>query len=176
AWLPSAIIRPRSAVKLLAATVLVAAFVPAMPSTPPSGAAARTSGPPARTSEPQVRAAPRAACARTPGRTPAHAHAPADARLRPGGTHARERNELTPGQAARVERQLDRILRSLGLGPAQGPTGERRSSGENLRTSLRLMQQITVPVHFHVLHDGPKGNVSDALIRRQIRTLNDSYG
>ncbi|XRQ05983.1 zinc metalloprotease [Actinomadura welshii] len=131
--------------KLLAATVLLAAFVPAMPSAPsaPSPEAARADD-----------------CA----------HAPADARLRPGGAHTGDHGELTPGEAAAVELHLNRILRSLGLAPADGP--EAGSAGEDLRAA----PQISIPVHFHVLHDGAKGNVSDEMVKRQISTLNASYG
>lgn len=133
--------------KLLAATVLLAAFVPAMPSTP-------------STSRPTAETLSQDDCT--------HAHT--SARLRPGVHGHRDRNELTPGQAETVERQLNRILRSLGLGPAD-ETSARRS-----REHLRTAQQISIPVHFHVLHDGANGNVSDALVERQISTLNDSYG
>lgn len=125
--------------KLLAATALIAALVPAVPSGAPPEIARRND------------------CAH------------ADARLRPGadGAFGRERNDLTPGQAAAVEQQLNRILRGLGLSPADSrPTGE----------TLRAAQQIRIPVYFHVLHDGPRGNVSDALVERQISTLNASYG
>ncbi|TDC68886.1 zinc metalloprotease [Actinomadura sp. GC306] len=88
-------------------------------------------------------------------------HEHADARhRRPHG----DRNELTPAEAATVEQRLNEILHSLGL--AGGPTGE------NFRTA----EQISIPVYFHVLHSGAKGNVSNALIQRQIKTLNDSYG
>ncbi len=34
----------------------------------------------------------------------------------------------------------------------------------------------TVPVYFHVIHDGGVGNVSDAVIRSQIRVLNTTFG
>jgi Pregnancy-associated plasma protein-A len=34
----------------------------------------------------------------------------------------------------------------------------------------------TVPVYFHVIHDGGTGNVSDAAIRSQIRVLNTTFG
>ena len=131
--------------KLLAATALIAAFVPAMPSGPS----------PETTREDDC----------------VHAHAPADARLRPGadGAHGRDRNDLTPVQATAVERQLDEILRSLGERPADETEG--RSAGHDLRAA----PQIRVPVYFHVLHDGKKGNVSNAAVKRQVSTLNASY-
>lgn len=130
--------------KLLAATALIAAFVPAMPSGPaPDAAAARPDD-----------------CAN------------ASARLRPGG-HGEERNELTPAQAAGVEQRLNQILARLGLGPAHAPEAlEGQSTGRDLRD----VRQISIPVYFHVLHDGAEGNVSTATVRRQISTLNASYG
>jgi hypothetical protein len=141
-------------VKLLAATALIAAFVPAL-AAPPSPV-------PASGASPET--------VRLDDCTHAHAHEHADARLRRPGGHGGDRNELTPAEAATVEQRLNRILRSLGLGPADVPEG--RSPGANLRAA----QQISIPVHFHVLHDGAKGNVSDAMVERQIKTLNDSYG
>ncbi|MFC0038107.1 M43 family zinc metalloprotease [Actinomadura rayongensis] len=75
-------------------------------------------------------------------------------RVRSGTPPGVERNELTPGQAAAVERALTRLTRSL---------GERRAAP-------------TIPVYFHVLHAGKRGNVSDAAIRRQIAAMNAAYG
>ncbi|WUI00448.1 zinc metalloprotease [Spirillospora sp. NBC_00431] len=136
--------------KLLAVTALIAAVVPAMPSDPPPATATRPD-------------------ATRHGDCADGAHA--DARLRPGG-HGHEHNELTPGQAAAVEQQLNRILDGLGLdlGPADGTRGESTARG------LRAAAPISIPVYFHVLHDGSKGNVSTAEVNRQISTLNASYG
>ncbi|WP_233525869.1 zinc metalloprotease [Actinomadura spongiicola] len=89
----------------------------------------------------------------------------ADARLRPGTHDHREHNDLTPREAADVEQRLDRVLRGLGIDP------DRQSTG----AALRVAAPLHVPVYFHVLHNGAKGNVSAAAIERQISTLNDSY-
>ncbi|MFI0370237.1 zinc metalloprotease [Actinomadura sp. 1N219] len=153
--------------KLLAITALIAAAVPALPSGPPptavgTGAAGTVAG-----------------AARLGSAHQGHAHrddcvdagADAGARLRPGG-HGREHNDLTPGQAAAVEQQLNRILDGLGLdlGPADGTGGQSTGGG------LRAAEPISIPVYFHVLHDGSQGNVSMEAVKRQINTLNDSYG
>ncbi|WP_312874804.1 zinc metalloprotease [Actinomadura litoris] len=131
--------------KLLAAA-LIAALVPAVPSMQAA---------PAGAPGPGTAAAGRADCASP------------EARLRPGA-QVRERNDLTPGQAAATERGLDRILTRLGLAGPGAPASP--------RAAKRLAAPINVPVYFHVLHDGASGNVSDAGIRRQITVLNDSYG
>jgi hypothetical protein len=123
-------------VKLLAATVLIAALVPAAPSGPTL-------------------------------RGPSDACAHPEARLRTGG-HGQERNDLTPAQAATVEQRLNQILDGLGVSPGEND----QSDGSDLRTAA----QITVPVYFHVIHDGAKGNVSAAEVERQISTMNASYG
>ncbi|MEO3826782.1 zinc metalloprotease [Actinomadura sp. B10D3] len=94
-----------------------------------------------------------------------------EARLRTGG-HGVELNELTPTEAASVERDLDQVLDGLGL--AAGSAG--RPDGTTDRADLQRAAQLTIPVYFHVIHDGAKGNVSAAAVKRQINTLNASYG
>jgi Pregnancy-associated plasma protein-A len=86
---------------------------------------------------------------------------PAQARLRPGphGTH--ERNEASPAQVAAVEREIDRLLARLR--PRE-------------RDRARRTSRVVVPVYFHVLHDGPNGNVPGATIRHQVDVLNQAYG
>lgn len=137
--------------KLFAATVLLAAVVPALPSA--------VASPPG---------AMRPQAARAGDCVTADASHP-NARLRPGA-HVRERNELSLAQAADVEQNLNRILDGLGLSPADDPHGQ--STGRDLRGAA----QISIPVYFHVLHDGEAGNVSAAAISSQINTLNASYG
>ncbi|MFI0405229.1 zinc metalloprotease [Actinomadura sp. 3N508] len=140
--------------KLLAIAALIAAAVPAaVPSGPPPGTAVQAAG------AARLGAAHQDDCVDTN----------AGARLRPGG-HGREHNDLTPGQAAAVEQQLNRILDGLGLGPA-GATDAQSTGAE-----LRAAEPIDIPVYFHVLHDGSEGNVSRAAVERQISTLNGSYG
>ncbi|WP_433464641.1 zinc metalloprotease [Spirillospora sp. CA-128828] len=127
--------------KLLAAAALLAALVPAAPSGPSLGA--------------------------RHGRLDDCAHP--EARLRTGA-HGRERNDLTPAQAASVEQRLNRILAGLDLGTAD------RTDGSTNRAGLRRATQISIPVYFHVIHDGARGNVSTGEVMRQIGTLNASYG
>ncbi|MFA1549083.1 zinc metalloprotease [Actinomadura chokoriensis] len=91
-----------------------------------------------------------------------------EARLRTGG-RGMERNDLTPAQAATVEQRLNRVLDGLRLG---GQGADAQSDGAGIRTAA----QITVPVYFHVIHDGAKGNVSTEEVNRQISTMNASYG
>ncbi|TDD95007.1 zinc metalloprotease [Actinomadura rubrisoli] len=93
------------------------------------------------------------------------------ARLRPGA-HVRERNDLTPAEAAATELRLDRILDRLGL---RSP-GTDDAAAPATKAERRAAAPIRVPVYFHVLHDGSKGNVSNADVQRQIDVLNASYG
>lgn len=106
-------------------------------------------------------AEPKRGCARPDSRTQA------DARVRTPGAGVRERNELTPSQVAAVEAQLDGLLSDLTSTDAYGRTTALRD---------RSQGQVTVPVYFHVLHDGGGGNVSSSTIDRQIEVLNASYG
>ncbi|MFC4053890.1 zinc metalloprotease [Actinomadura syzygii] len=142
--------------KLLAATVLLAAAVPALPST--------TASPP----RPVRQEAVRQETARTGDCVKADV-SPANARLRPG-SHVRDRNDLSLEQAAGVEQNLNRILDGLGLAPEQNPRGQ--STGRDLRGAA----PINIPVYFHVLHDGSSGNVSAEAIGSQLDTMNASYG
>ncbi|WP_155884573.1 zinc metalloprotease [Actinomadura flavalba] len=77
-------------------------------------------------------------------------------RVADGARPGVERNELTPLQAAGVERELDGLTRRL-------PPGQRRTG------------KLSVPVYVHVLHDG-RGGPSDAAVKRQIAALNAAYG
>lgn len=133
--------------KLLAATVLLAALVPTSPSGPTvlQGAAKHE--------------------ATEHGSAGDCVHP--EARLRTGG-HGRERNDLTPAQAATVEKRLNRILDGLGLSPG--------ADDQSDAADLRPQAPITIPVYFHVIHHGIRGNVSTAEVNRQISTMNASYG
>ena len=152
--------------KLLAATALLTAFVPAVPSVP-SGLSPDAAPP--GTAAGGTTVAGKVTDKAAAGRTLTGDCANASARLRPGA-RGREDDELTPAQAATVEQQLNQVLDGLGLSPAGG------SDGQSTGSELRDAAQVTVPVYFHVLHDGAEGNVSEALIQRQISTLNASYG
>ncbi|MER6812384.1 zinc metalloprotease [Spirillospora sp. NPDC000708] len=141
--------------KLLAAAALITALVPAVP-TGPAGAGA-TAG----------RAHPDAPRAVGPN---ACAAAPSNARLRRPDAHVRERNALTPSESASVEQRLGQALRGLGLGAMDRP------DDQSTPTDLRAAGKISVPVYFHVLHDGSTGNVPTSVVKRQISVLNASYG
>ncbi|MEU6751152.1 zinc metalloprotease [Spirillospora sp. NPDC046719] len=140
--------------KLLAAAALITALVPAVP-TGPAGAGA-TAG---RAHPDAPRAAGPNACA-----------APSNARLRRPDAHVRERNALTPSESASVEQRLGQTLRGLGLGAMDRPDDQSTPS------DLRAAGKISVPVYFHVLHDGSTGNVPTSVVKRQISVLNASYG
>ncbi|MEU5883679.1 zinc metalloprotease [Spirillospora sp. NPDC047279] len=90
-----------------------------------------------------------------------------DARIRPGADHARERNELSATEVVNVERELNGLLGALGVKSAPGETG---------RAKRRAPARVTIPVYFHVLHDGTRGNVPARTVQRQISVLNDGYG
>ncbi|GLW65685.1 zinc metalloprotease [Actinomadura rubrobrunea] len=84
------------------------------------------------------------------------------ARVRPGSPGVREPNELTPAEVRAAERDLaDRLARL-----DRSPDGDRRS----------LPARVDVPVYFHVLHDGERGDVPTERIRRQIAAMNAAYG
>ncbi|MGI5206660.1 zinc metalloprotease [Spirillospora sp. CA-108201] len=134
--------------KLLAAAALLAALVPAAPHGQFTPSA--STGPSANTGPSASTGHDRrnGDCAR-----PLAATRP-EARHRTDG-HARDRMDLSPAEAAAVEARLNRILRNK---------------------ALRRAAPITIPVYFHVIHAGARGNVSNAMIQRQLSTLNTSYG
>lgn len=80
------------------------------------------------------------------------------ARVRAGVPVARDPDALGPAQAAAAGRRLDRIMAG------------------HLMTVRRGTAPIRVPVYFHVIHDGPAGDLPDAAIRRQIAVLNATFG
>jgi hypothetical protein len=51
-------------------------------------------------------------------------------------------------------------------------TASLRSGAESLVASIR---DIVIPVQFHVIYDGGKGQVADAVLDDQLQVLNDSY-
>ncbi|WP_344596493.1 zinc metalloprotease [Actinomadura vinacea] len=160
--------------KPFAAVTLIAALVPAVPA-----GTATVQAPPQAPAHARVPAARQLAAA--PGCPPS------GARLRPHDHdhdadahghveaheqgHGREqgRNDLTPAEAAAVERDLRGVLTRLGLwrpgASAPSPAARRRTAAT-----------VKVPVYFHVLHNGTSGNLSDDKIRRQIQVLNEVHG
>ncbi|WP_433329229.1 zinc metalloprotease [Spirillospora sp. CA-294931] len=86
---------------------------------------------------------------------------PSNARVRPGARDGRDRNELSATEALQVDRVLERLL---------------RRDPETGRPAARAAAAVKIPVYFHVLHDGARGNVPDATVRRQIAVMNASYG
>ncbi|MGW7697115.1 zinc metalloprotease [Kitasatospora sp. NPDC054768] len=73
---------------------------------------------------------------------------------RPGG----DPNAVGAGQARAMQADLDRRLAELGA-------GRRRAAAPT-----------TVPVFFHVIHDGAAGRLDQAAVTGQIDHLNESYG
>ncbi|MFF2547852.1 zinc metalloprotease [Kitasatospora sp. NPDC058063] len=73
---------------------------------------------------------------------------------RPGG----DPNAVGAGQARAMQADLDRRLAELGAGRRRATT------------------PTTVPVFFHVIHDGAAGRLDQAAVTGQIDHLNESYG
>ncbi|MDL4776209.1 MULTISPECIES: zinc metalloprotease [Thermomonosporaceae] len=160
--------------KLIAAATLIAAFVPAVPTHPdlrPGDPGTGDPGTGAGRSAGGAHAAPPAGAPCLPGHGPGRGSgAAAEARIRPGAHGVHEPNELTSAEVAAVERDMARLLHRPG--PGRPGTGD-RSSGPG---TARRHAPATVPVYFHVLHDGAKGDVDKATIDRQISVLNSTYG
>ncbi|HZF89541.1 zinc metalloprotease [Streptomyces sp.] len=92
----------------------------------------------------------------------AHASTPATAReARPGhGEHAAEPNEVSAARAQAMDADLRRKLDKL---PANG-------------RSLSATATTSIPVYFHVIHDGTKGRLGSADITAQMNVLNAAFG
>jgi hypothetical protein len=91
-----------------------------------------------------------------------HADTHAAAReARPGaGEHAAEPNEVSAAKAQAMDADLRRKLDKL---PNNG-------------RSLSATATTTVPVYFHVIHDGAAGQLSSADITAQMNVLNAAFG
>jgi hypothetical protein len=77
------------------------------------------------------------------------------ARVKPGD-HARERNEMTPAQAAAAEKDFKARLAN--------------------RRGVQLQAVVTIPVVFHVITGtGGAGNVTDSQISQQITEMNQNF-
>ncbi|GAA4138179.1 zinc metalloprotease [Actinomadura keratinilytica] len=110
--------------------------------------------PPASVSPASVSPAP------SPPRPPASDCGASAARVRTADPAVRERNEMTPAEVTAVERDLAARLARL------------RGAQEGRRA---LPGRIKIPVYFHVLHDGTRGDVPTERIRRQIAAMNTAY-
>ncbi|MFF9282110.1 zinc metalloprotease [Streptomyces griseosporeus] len=88
--------------------------------------------------------------------------APATAReARPAaGAHTAEPNEVTEARAQAMDADLKKKLDQL------------RSNGRSVSS---LAASATVPVYFHVIHDGTKGQLSSSAISSQMNVLNAAY-
>ncbi|EST37580.1 hypothetical protein N566_12280 [Streptomycetaceae bacterium MP113-05] len=99
-----------------------------------------------------------------------HGNAPAMARvLRPhGNDHAAdEPNAVSAKKAAAMERALDRKLDRM---RADGQLAKKKP-GKNGQ-----LAPVTIPVYFHVVHDGTTGKLGAGAIQAQMDVLNDAYG
>ncbi|MGX7669108.1 zinc metalloprotease [Plantactinospora sp. DSM 117369] len=87
-----------------------------------------------------------------------------DGKMRPGAAHTTEPNELTPTEAAELDRAVDSAYaQRVGVAP--------------LGVSARL--RITVNVVFHVISERrtrADGDIPLSLINTQLKVLNDSFG
>lgn len=76
----------------------------------------------------------------------------------------RDGNELTPAQAAAMEQQVQRdITKKFGANADVASPGSLAQAA------------VTVPVYFHVIHNGTQGNLSDAKIQAQMKVINEGF-
>ncbi|WP_284579741.1 zinc metalloprotease [Streptomyces sp. 2P-4] len=91
------------------------------------------------------------------------AGAPAGARVaRPHDKHADEPNEVTEAQVKSMDADLAKKLSQT------GPQRQMRAAEATAAT--------TVPVYFHVIHNGTQGKLSAADISNQLAVLNAAFG
>lgn len=80
---------------------------------------------------------------------------------RPGGAgHAHEPNEVTDAKAKAMDADLKRRLEAARANGARGLTAT----------------ATTIPVYFHVIHDGETGKLSATDISQQLAVLNSAFG
>ncbi|GGT36201.1 zinc metalloprotease [Streptomyces kurssanovii] len=88
------------------------------------------------------------------------AHAGAAAReTRPGAGHAHEPNEISEAKAKAMDADLKKRLDAA------------RTNGRDLSAA----GATTIPVYFHVIHDGETGKLTAAQISSQLAVLNAAY-
>ncbi|GGO96741.1 zinc metalloprotease [Wenjunlia tyrosinilytica] len=84
----------------------------------------------------------------------------ANARVKTGVSPQADPDTLNAKQTRAIQADLGRLTRSGAPGTAAG--------GLNARE--------TIPVYFHVIHDGDKGKLSKAKVEKQMAVLNGGYG
>ncbi|GAA4923398.1 zinc metalloprotease [Streptomyces coeruleoprunus] len=139
-------IAPRSPHRVLGAVALAGTLALA-PFSAPTGASAAT--------------APVAAAEECVEETGASAHA---RETRPGAIEAHEPNEVTAAKAEAMEADLQKRLKA--------------AKAKGLDSSRFDMAAVstTIPVYFHVIHDGTKGKLSTTDINNQMAVLNSAFG
>ncbi|OII69176.1 MULTISPECIES: zinc metalloprotease [unclassified Streptomyces] len=143
-------ISPRTHRRVLGATVLAGTLALA-PFSAPTGASAAT--------------ASAATAAEECEETGTNAHARA---AHPGeGVHKHEPNEVTAAKAEAMERDLKKKLKAAAVKGLD--VGRFDASGAQAAAT-------SVPVYFHVIHDGTKGKLSSSDISAQMAVLNSAFG
>ncbi|WP_299442530.1 zinc metalloprotease [uncultured Phycicoccus sp.] len=89
-----------------------------------------------------------------------------------GGRHADGRtrhdpHELTDAQAAAMERRFERDMAAKGVGSSK--------SGDKKPGSGGGFAATVIPVHWHVITDGSKGNLTSSELASQLSVLNNAY-
>ncbi|MET9428646.1 zinc metalloprotease [Streptomyces sp. NPDC003036] len=82
------------------------------------------------------------------------------ARELPGASHAHEPNEVTDAKAKAMDADLKKRLESVRASGAAGLTAT----------------ATTIPVYFHVIHNGETGKLSTTAINQQMAVLNSAFG
>lgn len=97
-----------------------------------------------------------------------YGNAPTAARVKRGHAHsAHEPNAVSQKQATAMNKALERKLESM------------RASGQLAKKKPGKPGQVapvTIPVYFHVIHDGATGKLDSGDIGAQMDVLNDAYG
>jgi hypothetical protein len=81
-----------------------------------------------------------------------------------GGIHEHEPNEVSAAKAQAMEADLQKKLKAA---KAKGLDSSRFDAAA---------VSVTIPVYFHVIHDGTKGKLSATDINNQMNVLNSAFG